>query len=196
MAYGMVLVGHLEGSPHNARIRRYVVDAGDGTALYIGDAVKSDGTVGALTLSGTTGSNETLAAVVKADNGDTLRGVVMGVDPITGVAIGSENLNRLYRPASTRMVISVCDDPKAIFMIQSNAAIALTKVGENSDIVYAAGSTATGLSGTTISASSGTSTAQLRILGVDNAPNNVPASATANMLVMINEHELASTTGV
>jgi len=196
MAYGAVLVGHLQTSAHNARVTRYAVASGDGTALYLGDFVKSDGTTGAITIAGTTGSGETLAAVVKADNGDTIRGVVVGVDPICGVAIGSENLNRLYRPASTQMVLEVCDDPYAIFMIQSNAAIAVTKIGENADFVYAAGSTATGLSGTTVSATTGTATAQLRLLGYDNAPNNVAASATANVLVLINEHELKSTTGV
>lgn len=191
MAYGAVLSGHLLTAPHNAQIRRYVITSADGTATFIGDFVKTEGTIGSATVAG-----ESLGAVIQAAAGDTIRGVVMGFDPILGVAIGSENLNRLYRPASTQMVAMVCDDYNAIFKIQSNASIAITKIGENADIVVGTGSTTTGMSNMSVSATTSTATAQLRLLAFDAAPNNVPAAATADVLVLINEHELKSTTGV
>lgn len=191
MAYGAVLAGHLLTAPHNAQIRRYVIVAGDGTATFIGDFVKTDGTTGSATVAG-----ESLSAVIQAAATDVIRGVVMGFDPILGVAIGSENLNRLYRPASTQMVAMVCDDYNAIFKIQSNASIAVTKIGENADIVVSAGSTTTGMSGMSVSATTATTAKQLRLLAFDAAPGNVPAAATADVLVLINQHELKSTTGV
>lgn len=191
MAYGAVLVGHLSTSAHNARINSYVVDAGDGTAIFMGDFVKTDGTVGSLAVAG---GNK--PAVIQAAAGDVLRGVVVGIDPILGVAIGSENLNRLYRPASVQMVLHVCDDPHAEFKIESAAAIALTEVGENADIVVGSGSTTTGMSGMQVSGTTGTGSAQLRILRIDSAADNVPAATNADVIVVINEHELKSVTGV
>lgn len=191
MAYGAVLVGHLQTSPHNARIGNYAVAAGDGVAIFMGDFVKTDGTTGSITVAG-----ENMPAVVQAAATDVIRGFVVGVDPILGVAIGSENLNRLYRPASVQMVLHVCDDPYAVIKIQSAASIATTEVGENADIVVNAGSTASGLSGMQVSGTTGTSSAQLRILHVDAAPDNVVAATNADIICLINEHELKSVTGV
>lgn len=192
MAYGFNLINNIPGSPLNAQIGRYAVSSGDGTAIFIGDPVKTDGTTGAITVS----TSETLPAVIVAAAGDTVRGVCLGVDPIVGVAIGSESLNRLYRPASTQMVLSVCDDPKALFAVQSATAIVLTKVGENADFIAGAGSTSTGVSGFTLSATTSTATANCRIMGILNSPKNLPNTATTSILVFFNEHELASTVGV
>jgi hypothetical protein len=187
---GAKLIGTSRGGPHTARVRTYVIPASDGTAVFLGDFVKSGGSADA---SG-------LATVIQAAAGDALRGVVVGVNPIKGVAIGSENLNRNYRPANVKMHVLVCDDPDAIFEIQEDAVgatTALDDVGENADITVAAGSTATGLSGMELDSSDHkTTTAQLRILGFVESPDNTPASANAKLLVKINEHELASTSGV
>lgn len=191
---GARVVGMVSGGPFNGSVRRYALPSGDSTATFIGDFVKSGGT--ALTIS----TGETLPTITQAAAGDTLRGVVIGFDPIAGVAVGSENLNRLYRPASTQMVAWVCDDQNALLEIQEDAvggAIALVDIGENADIVVAAGSTATGMSGMQLDSSTHTtSSAQLRMINFVNRPDNTPASANAKLLVKINEHELASTTGV
>jgi hypothetical protein len=189
--FGLRLVGTSRGGPHTARIRTYFVPASDNTAIFIGDAVKSAGSADSATGCPT---------IAQAAAGNTLRGVVVGVNPIKGVAVGSENLNRNYRPASTAMYLLVCDDPDAIFEIQEDAdggALALADVGENADIVVGSGSTATGLSGMELDSSDHkTATAQLRILNFVNRVDNTFASANAKVLVKINEHELASTTGV
>lgn len=191
MAYGFSLLNNIPGAPLNARVSRYSVVASDGTAIFIGDPVKSDGTTGAIQVT----SSEILPAVIVAAAGDTIRGVCVGVDPITGVAIGSENLNRLYRPASTQMVVTVCDDPYALFAIASATSIAITKIGENANFIAGSGSTTTGISAFTLSATTGTATANCRIMGVVNAPDNIAAAATASMIVMINKHELKEVTG-
>lgn len=189
--FGLRLVGTLRGGPHTARIRTYFVPASDGTAIFLGDAVKSGGTADSATGCPT---------VAQAAAGDAIRGVVVGVNPIKGVTVGSENLNRNYRPASTAMYLLVCDDPDAIYEIQEDAvggALALTAVGENADIVVGSGSTGTGLSGMQLDTSTHTSSsAQLRILNFVNRVDNVPASANAKVLVKINEDELTSTSGV
>ncbi len=188
---GARVVGMVGGSPFSGSVRRYVIPAGDGTATFVGDFVKSGGT--AVTIS----TGENLPTVIQAAAGDALRGVVIGFDPVAGVAIGSENLNRLYRPALTQMVVWVVDDPKVELEIQADGITALIDVGENADIVVAAGSTSTGWSGMQLNtADHKTATAQLRILGFVNRADNVPAALNAKLRVMINEHELSSTTGV
>lgn len=194
MAYGASLVGHLVGSLDSVQVRAYAVVSTDATALYIGDFVKTDGTTGALNI-----NNVVYPAVVKADAGDVIRGVVVGIDQVIGLSDAVANQSLLYRPASTQRVLYVVDDPFAIFQIAANSAIVLSKMGENADFVYAAGSTVTGLSGSTVSATTGTGTANLRLLGVASLPDNTAASviaADAPVLVLINEHELKSTTGV
>lgn len=190
--FGFKLVGTTRGGPHTARVREYFVPSSDGTAIYVGDAVKSGGTADSAT---------GVATIAQAAAGDTLRGVVVGVNPIKGVAVGSENLNRQYRPASTAMYVLVCDDPDAIFETQEDAVggtLPLTAVGENADLIVGSGSTGTGLSGMQLDTSTHatTNTLALRILQFVERVDNAPASANAKVLVKINKHELTSTTGV
>jgi hypothetical protein len=188
---GARVIGMVGGGPFNGSVRRYVIPSGDGTATFVGDFVKSGGT------GVTIATGETYPTVIQAAAGDTIRGVVIGFDPIAGIAIGSENLNRLYRPASTQMVVWVCDDPKVLLEIQADGTTALIDVGENADIIVAAGSTATGMSGMQLNSTDHkTGSAQLRILGFINRPDNTPGIAYSKLMVMINEHELSSTTGV
>jgi hypothetical protein len=188
---GLKAVGNLRGDGTTGRVRRYFVPASDNTALFIGDAVKSGGTSDPLT---------GLATITQAAAGDTLRGVVVAVDQVDGVAVGSTNISRRHRPASTAMYVMVNDDPDTIFEVQEDADVATTAlidIGENADIIVAAGNASTGLSGMQLDSSTHTpNSAQLRMLGFVQRPNNAPASANAKLLVVINEHELKSTSGV
>lgn len=189
--FGFKAVNHAISAGTTGRVRKYIVPAADGTALFLGDAVKTYGTADS-----TTG----LSTVIQAAAGDAIRGVVVGFEPVEGITIANTNLSRTYRPASTKMVVLVNDDPYTIFEIQEDAVgatTALVDVGENADITVGSGDTATGLSGMELDSSTHTSaTAQLRILGFARREDNVVASANAKLLVMINEHELKSTTGV
>jgi len=200
--FGLRLVGRVGGSTHTARINRYAVASGDNVALFIGDAVSTPGTNAFVTIN-TTG--EILPVVTQAtvgagsSDGTAIRGVVVGIDPIDGVAVGSENLNRLYRPASTQMVVMVCDDPMALFEIMYAGTFAGTLEGNAMNIsATPVGSTATGISGMTAdTAFTASSTkAQLKLAGtqVKNTPNN-SIGLYSVLQVMINYHELASGTG-
>jgi len=100
-------------------------------------------------------------------------------------------------------VAFVVDDPNALFEVQSAAtgSVVQTVVGNNADIVYTAGSTITGISAVEISGTTAATSAQLRIVGVSTDPENSTlgtgsASANVNLIVKINEHFYAQTTGV
>ena len=163
------------------QVNKYVCTTGN--AVFIGDFVKSGGTADA----------DGVPSAVIAAAGDTLRGVVVGVLPDTADSL-------IYRASSTTRYLLVCDDPNQVFEIQADnggANLALVDVGENADILVTGGSTTTGRSLTELDSSTHTaSTAQLRVLGFMQKANNTPASDYAKVLVKINEHELASTSGV
>ena len=179
---GLTPVKHLDGSPWNGATRRYAILAADGTATFIGDAVKHAGTADA----------NGVPAVVQAAAGDTILGVVVGFE------VNPDNLTQLHRLASTLRYALVCDAPDVIYEIQEDntATFAITMIGENADLVVAAGSTVTGLSGMQLNTTTHVATtAQLRILGVVQSPDNA-VSANAKLEVLINEHFYKATAGV
>jgi len=182
--FGARLVGHLYGSPYNARVRQYVVDSGDATALYLGDFVKMTGSsiVNELGLM--------LPIVTQAAATEVLTGVVVAFQ------INANDLTKVYRPASTLRTVWVCDDPNAIFEIQSDAATDGSEFGANADIVVAAGNTIFATSGmqldyATVSPTNG----QLRILGMPQRADN-QVGLYCKLLCMINEHIFKQVAGV
>lgn len=182
--FGLRLIGTLYSSDYNARVRPYTVLAADGTALFVNDAV---------TLTGTSALGEDgiyHPVITQAAEGNTSVGVVVGFFP---------NVNyqsQIYRTASTLRTVFVCDDPNAVFEIQSDGTAAVGDVGSNADIVVGAGSTTTGLSGMELKESSvTTATAQLRILGWSPRLDN-EVGDYGKFLVMFNEHYYKQTTGV
>ena len=193
-AFGLRPVQHLDGSPWNGKVSTYLVPATDGTAIYVGDPVKSGGTAGAegSVVYGVDVWGMPTVAVAAA--GDTLRGVAIGFSPL------QSNLETLHRAASTARLVYVVDSPDVVFEVQSDeggAALALVDVGENADILYTAGSATTGRSAVELDSSSHiTATAQLRILGFPRREGNEPGNNYGKVLVVINEHELKSTSGL
>lgn len=190
---GMKPVANLSGAPYNGKVTTYLVPVGDGTAMYVGDPVKSGGTAGAAGVYVNGINCEGMATVATASAGDTLRGVVIGFSPL------QSNLETLHRAASTARLAYVVDDPNVIFEIQEDsggAATAAVDVGENADILYTAGDTTSGRSKVELDSSDHkTATAQLRILGFVQRPDNI-IGTNAKLLVRINEHELTSTSGL
>jgi hypothetical protein len=97
----------------------------------------------------------------------------------------------VYNPASTARGVWVADDPNLEFEIQDDGAATLTyaAVGGNYPIVANTGSAVTGRSahcmGTTVDTSN--VGAQLRLLGLVNAPDNA-VGAYARWRVSINNH--------
>lgn len=187
---GLKPVGYLSGAPYNGAANSYFIDASDAQAVYIGSLVKLDGTNNADGVPGVTAVS--LAA------GNVMVGVVVGIDPVTGVS--SPNLNQTYRPASTAMHVFVADDPNLLFEVQADGDVADNAVGYNAPLIaLTSGSTTTGLSAIELDASSiGTSaTLDVQIVrGVNRADNDMTA-ANQKFLVRLNNHQFVDgTTGV
>jgi len=170
---GAVAVKHPSG---NLRTSRYAIPANNSTAVYMGDFVKSEGSA----------TTDGVPHVIQAAAGNLLRGVVVGFEP------DHSDLTKMYRVGSTLRYCQVADDPATVFEIQADGSTAADDVGENADIVVASGNTTSGNSGMELQSSSHvTSTAQLRILGFVQRPDN-EIGANAKLLVRINEHELVT----
>lgn len=175
-------VRHRNGAPYTGSANRYYVGSGDSTAIFLGDFVKSSGSA----------DSDGIPGIAQAAAGDAIRGVVVGIEPTT-------DESPKHRAASTEAYIYVADDPDLVFEIQEDSvggALAAANVGQNADVIVGTGSTTTGLSAMEIDSSSATaSTAQLRIMAlVQMADNEI--GTNAKWEVMINEHELTSTSGV
>ena len=179
-------VKHLDGSPYNGAANLYYIPSSDGTATFIGDFVKSNGT----------GHTDGTPGCIQAAATDAaLLGVVVGFPAQAGYTADS----LIYRAASTGRYVLVADAPDLVFEIQEDSvggALAITDVMRNADIVVAAGSTTTGTSGMEIDSSDiKDATAQLRLLGpVLRADNEI--GTNCKWLVVINEHTFKTTTGV
>lgn len=156
--------------------------AGDSVLLGKGDAVKL------VTGSTSIGNGPIVQAVARADSGDRVFGVVVGVSQIE--VVSGLNLDRTYCPASTAMYVDVkpvrtSDE----FEIQEDAvggAVASTSVGNNINMVVADASTTTGMSGTMADSSTAatTNTLDLCIRGFSQRVGNVPGDSAGAVLVV------------
>lgn len=179
---GLVPVRHQSGAAYTGAFTLYSVAAGNSTAICIGDLVTQAGTSQVI-------NDATYADVVVSATGDKFMGVCVGVLPIT-------RDSTIYREASTQRLIMVADDPNLIFEVQESAAgtsFTANDIGLNANVVVAAGSTVTGLSGMTIdnSTEATTNTLDLKIVGLVNRPNNA-VGESAKWLVRINRHVYAN----
>lgn len=183
---------YLNGSPWNGQARLYSIDASYGTALYIGDPVKSGGGADAggipnIVIGGTTGA---------------LRGVIVGLGKYKGLMANPSNLDITYRPASDASVwyAMVVDDPNVLFAVQEESngtQIAAAEIGLNT--ISKSGTGNGFISGWMIPSVTGatpatTATLQLRLMGLVQTPDNA-FGAYAKHLVKINVHELGTGTG-
>ena len=176
-----------------------------------GSNVNSEGTTEDSIASGASGNIFSGDPVKMMNTGTIL--VACAGDQLLGVFRGCRYTNSSgeviyssYWPngtVSSDAVAFVVDDPNALFEVQSAAtgSVVQTVVGNNADIVYAAGSTSDGQSAVEISGTTAATSAQLRIVGFSGDPENNTLgtgsqSANVNMIVKINEHFYAQTTGV
>ena len=188
--FGLRLVGRLGGGePH---VQRYHVPASNSGALYVGDLVKVPNTTGVMDTAG-----EYIDITIVANADDVVLGVIVGFKPDPSLPYTGH-----YRAASTERYVDVCDDPNAIYEVQEDAdggvvTAALVGALSNADAIYAAGSTATGLSGTMLDSSSAAASAlQLKILGVRQDNVNVAAQTGGAILlvrILSAQHALVAT---
>ena len=186
-AFGLRSNGKLGSNVNSEGVTEYSIASGASGNIFSGDPVK-------MTNAGT---------ILVAAAGDQLLGVFRGCKftNSSGEAIFSSHWPN--GTVTSDAVAFVVDDPNALFEVESAAtgSVVQTVVGNNADIVYAAGSTTDGQSAVTISGTTAATSAQLRIVGISNDPENNTLgtgsqSANVNLIVKINEHFYAQVTGV
>ena len=185
--FGLKPSSKLGSNYNNEGVTEYKIASGASGNIFSGDLVKMANT----------------GTILVAAAGDQALGVFRGCQytDSSGDVIYSP-----YWPDGTvtsDAVAFVVDDPNALFEVQSAAtgSVVQTVVGNNADIVYTSGSTITGISAVEISGTTAATSAQLRIVGVSTDPENSTlgtgsASTNVNLIVKINEHFYAQTTGV
>ena len=175
--FGLKPIGKVGQNRDNQGLSEYDV-AASATAIYFNDPVKmkSDGTIEV------------------AGAGGAILGSLGGIfftDATTGKPTFANHLNASN--TATDIVGFVTDDPYQRFEIQSDGATEATDVGQNADIVYAAGSSPDFVSQVELNDATlaNGSSATLQILGLSRDPsNNTVGAANVNWIVRINEHEL------
>ena len=182
-------VKHMNGSPYNGQLNRYMISASDTAVTNVGDFVQlSDNAA----LVDTIGFG-VYPAVERAGSGTAV--------PIVGVIVGFEvdfsNLNSgNYRAASTRRVALVADASDLLFagpQDGTGGVVAAASVGLNVAInLGTAGSTTPFASGMSVDSSTvaTTATLPLQIMGITASPDNDETSTArpAEVLVRINTH--------
>lgn len=187
-AFGLIPVCDFGGAPYNGGANRYFVPSTDGTAIFVGDAVKLAGSADA----------DGVPTIAQAAAGDTITGVVVAFDPVEGAGADGRD-STIHRAASTARYAWVVDDPNILFLCQEDSeggALAAADVGNNADLIVGTGSSTTGRSAMEIDSSTkATTTAQVRVVRLWNSPDN-EIGAQAKWLVRIVEHLNATATGV
>lgn len=176
-AFGARPVRYASGAPYNGACKTYYAPTGEANAMYIGDPVIIAG-------SGDTDGVPTIA-LATAGTTNRITGFIVGFRPSSTIVANG------HRLASTAEYVMVADDPDLLFEIQEDAvggALAAVDISLNADLIAAAGSTATNLSGWMLDTSTKATTAglQVRIIGFVQRPDNV-IGANAKVLVRINE---------
>ena len=182
----------ITGAAWNGQATRYFIPSGNATNTFVGDLVKLDGTSDTAAAGGRAKGVRT---VVQAAAGDPCVGVIVGLE------IDPTNLNTpQFRAASTGRYVWVADDPNLLFEGQDDGAsggILAADVGLNANAIVGTGSTVTGNSAMQIGAASKATTAtlQLKIVEFLQREDNESFSVNGRILVKINNHQLAASTG-
>lgn len=162
--------------------RRYYIPSTDSSVYCEGDVVELINTTGVMD------PKSEVPQVVIGTTGHVLLGVIQGFAPDSGAVITGN-----YRAASTNRYVDVIVDPDAVYTAQEDAvggAITAALVGAmtNVNMVVAAGSAATGYSGTMIDSSTTTaSAADFKVVGVpaNGGDNYAAKTGGAELYVMI-----------
>ena len=169
------------------------IPSGDGTATFIGDAVKL-ADLDAIKIDG----GMYAPAVIQCAATDPIFGVVMGFNQVipTGMDLG-----RRHRPVSTSMYCFVKPaHPLDVYRIQCDddtETIAVSDIGCNADLVVSAGNTVTGMSGMELDSNTTAATAglQVRVVGFVDKPSNQVGVSKQDVLVTINQSQTFNEAG-
>ena len=187
--FGLAPVRSISGT-WSQQTTRYYIYSSDNDAYYIGDAV----------ISAAQGDANGTPGIAKATGAQTLRGVVVGVEPadqlgvsLVGSALSLENT---YVPATKAKAyyVYVVDDPGVVFKIQGDATATnqvATNSNKNFSLTIANGASAQSSSGTVLSSSTlnTNNTLNMKAMGLLQVPGNA-YGAYAIWQCKINLHEL------
>lgn len=188
-AFGLALVEDNSLTP----LETCFIPATDGTAMFVGDAVKSAGSSGNIV------GNPKKKTVAQAAATNPIYGIVQGFYPhwvSTGMDLGIR-----HRPASTAMYVAIKPaNHQDVYRIQADdvtATIGDDDIGLNADLVVGSGDTITGMSAMELDSDTAATTAglQLKIIGFDDRPSNNSGVANQDLLVRINQSELGNDAG-
>ena len=171
---------------------RYYIYASDTDPYYIGDAV----------ISAAQGDSTGTPGIAKATGAQTLRGVVIGVEPanqnqisLQGVSLDLA-IDSVPATKTRAYYVYVVDDPSVIFSIQGDATATnqvATNSNKNFSLTIANGATTVSASGTVLSSSTlnTTNSLNMKAFGLLQVPGNA-YGAYAIWLCKINLHELSA----
>jgi len=189
-AFGLRPIGKVGQNKDNQGLSEYNI-AANSSAIYQNDTVQFLAT-------GYVGVADTTTAV--------LLGSLNGVFYTDSTDQKPKWANHLAASnAATDIVGFVSDDPYERFEVQSSTTLAIADIGLNANIVYAAGSSPNFVSKVEVDTTSGnmvSTTAQFRVVGVAKDIENSELSnvttyaANVNVVGIINEHFLKSTSGI
>ncbi len=163
--------------------------AADTVRLGIGDPVEQ------VTASVKIGNGKIVQAVARAETGDRIFGVVVGVEKHTAVA---PNFNQTYSPASTAEYLLVrqatSDD---IWEVQEDAVsdqVQTTEIGYNADFIVADCSTTTGMSGVMLDSNTTatTNTLDLKVVGFRQNPGDVAPGNASGAVILVKFNKIAN----
>ena len=189
-AFGFRPIGKVGQNRDNQGLSEYNI-AASASAIFQNDPVQflATGTIGV--------ANTTTAVLLGSLNGVFYTDVT-DQKPRWANHLAASN-------TATDIVGFVSDDPYERFEVQSSTTLVIADIGLNADISYTAGTSPNFVSKVevdTTSANMTTATAQFRVLGVTKDINNNELSnvttyaANVNVVGIINEHFLKSTTGI
>lgn len=191
--FGLTPVNDVNGKPWSGAVRYYYHAADNSQAVYIGDLVTATGASTFVNIGGTV---QSIPNVTQSATGDVFQGVCVGV-------IQTTRDSPIYGAASTGIILAVCDDPDALFLVQevnSGTALTANDIGFNINIVVNQGSTVTGISGMVLNntTEADTNTLDLKIVGQYQTVDNDLGSAVGTgalagrWVVRINRHRFAN----
>ena len=191
-AFGLKPIGKIGQNRDNQGLSEYSI-AANSSAIYQNDPV-------ALLATGFVGvSQSTTAGLLGSLNG------VFYTDSSTSKPTFANHLEASN--AATDIVGFVSDDPYERFEIQSSSSLVIANINLNARLAtYAAGSSPNYISQVEVNTATGgpmtTDSQPIRVLGVtrddenNNKSNATTYAANVNVVGMINNHQLKSTTGV
>ena len=179
-SFGLKPVRMMGGAPYSGGQSRYRIASGATTPIFQGDLVTqlTAGVIGRHTATGT-------VPIVGVFNG------VQYTDPTTG-----EQVFNNYYPgsiAASDIIASVVDDPNVVFEVQADAAMPVSDLFGNFDIVDGSpvGDTSSGISNAELDVGTGATTATLPLKALDisqDPDNDDVSSANTNVLCVIQNH--------